>query len=141
MSLSNNQINQFIAGNLSSDFNCISVIGTSKNENERFLIIFNTFLLAERKNELQSIANESFHISVLMQQCKSFLSKMRENWSAAMNSFNSSFKIYNNHLQDEGVDSSINEDLIVLLATGISCPTLDRFLCNTLKISVCILTC
>ena len=128
-------IASFDAATLSQDFRCATVIASTNTE-QNYLILLDTSLLAARKEELQNIAEESFHISVLLQQCTSFLTKMTENWQNSVSSFESKFRVYSTHLRDEGADSSLNEDLLYLLATGISCPALDRFLCSTMKLSV-----
>ena len=92
------KMNKFITGRLSEDFNCLSVVGENEKE-EVYLITINCNLIHSRKLELIEIANESFQISILLQQSASLVSDIIQKWAKSFKSFSDHFNIYNKLLQ------------------------------------------
>ena len=135
---------------LSHDLGRLIVFG--KREAQSIVAWMDTSVLAARKEEIAAIANESFHVSMLLQQLRVFGTKMVEEWRAISDSVLSKQDSYQKLLHGEllkgnghsysyeiadGSKSSLQADLVMLLSVGKTSPSLERFFCGDLKSSVC----
>jgi len=116
---------------LSPDVSLLSLVANEC----KCLAWVDTRLLRDSKEEICSIANESFHISMLLQQAGLFVDKLLQEWKSLCSSLHSKFSIYQQLLQEDGSNSSLENDLVLLLTAGISCSSLDRLLGKSLKIT------
>ena len=97
------------------------------------MMIFNSSFLYRSKYELKEIAMEIINISYYLQLIHQSVDKLIEIYSSANKTFNQSFHSYSNLLSEEGSESSLKEDLLILMTIGIPSPSLLRFFSRSLS--------
>ncbi|KAF2073239.1 hypothetical protein CYY_005436 [Polysphondylium violaceum] len=117
---------------ITDSFKKLTIIGETDN-GLYFTSTIDTSVLLKKRNEIHEMTLQYYLMNILFKAMQIHMDTILEKWKEATSFMTTKCNEFEKILQDYGFSSSIEQEFIDLLMSGVPSPPLNQFICNNLN--------